>query len=176
MGGHDGEGHPGRARIHSGGLDGANRDGERAAPGFVKRRQLGGREQARVELGEGIALDRRPEVQHGGIAFPCERETRAQILVRVHPLVRRHLERPVGRDDLAQERQRPLDVEAFVELVCLRQQLPRAALRGERGSRADHEGRRPHEPPHPAPRPRSVTRPSDSVPPASITTVVSNVS
>ena len=174
VGGDDGEGDPGRARVHPGGLDRAHRDGERAPSGFVKGRQLGRREPARVELRERIPLDRRAEVQHGGVAFPRERETGAEILVRVDALVRRHLERPVGRDDLTQQRQRPLDLEPLVELVRLHQQLLRAALRGQRGRRADREQRRPDEPPHPAPRVRSVTRPSDSVPPGSITTVVSN--
>src|SRR2546430_15896503 len=70
----------------------------------------------------------------------------------------------------------PFSLEPLVKLVRLHEQLLRAALCGQRGSRADHEGRRPHEPPHPAPRLRSVTRPSDIVAPGSITTVVSNVS
>ena len=174
MGGHDGEGDPGRARVHPGGLDRAHRDGECAPPCFVEGRELGRREPARIELGERIALDRGAEVQHGGIALPRERETGTEILVCVDPLVRRDLEGPVGRDDLTQQRQRPLDLEPLVELVRLHQQLLRAALRGQRGRRADREQRRPDEPPHPAPRVRSVTRPSDSVPPGSITTVVSN--
>ena len=176
MGGDDGEADSRRARVHAGGLDGAHGDGERVPAGLVKGCQLGGREQARIEVRERVPLDRRAEVQDGRIAFSRERQTGAQILVGVHPLVGRHLERPIGRDDLAQQRQRPLYFESFVELVRLPQQLRGTALRGQRGSRPDREDHRPHESPHREPRLRSVTRPSDSVLPGSITTVVSNVS
>src|SRR5207249_2773068 len=120
--------------------------------------------------------DRRTEVEDGGIAFPRKRQAGAEVLVRVDPLLRCHLERPVGRDDLAQERQRSLYFEPLIELVRLPQQLPRAALPGQRRRGADREDHAPKEPPHPVPRLRSVTRPSDSVAPTSITTVVSNVS
>ena len=96
MGGDDGESDPGRARVHPRGLDRAHRNGERAPSGFVKGGQLGRREPAPVELSERIPLDRRAEVQHRGVAFPRERETGAEILVRVDALGRRHLERPIG--------------------------------------------------------------------------------
>ena len=163
-------------RVNSAPLDGANGDGQRAPPGFGKGRELGGREQARIEVGERIPLDRRAEVQDGRVAFPRDRKAGAEVFVRVDTLVACHLERPVGRDDLAQQRQRSLDFESLVELVRLPQQLRRAALRGECRCGTGRQDNRPHESPHPVPRLRSVTRLSDSVPPASITTVVSNVS
>ena len=176
MRGDDGEVDSGRARVNSGRLDGANGDGQRAPSRFAERRQLGGCEQARIEVRERIPLDRRAEVQDGGVPFPCDREAGAEVFVRVDPLVRCHFERPVGRDDLAQQRQRPLHFEALVELVRLAQQLGRAALRGERRTDSGRQDNHPRESPHPVPRLRSVTRLSDSVTPASITTVVSKVS
>src|SRR5207247_2292681 len=82
-----------------------------APAGFAKGRQLGGREQARIEIGERVPLDRRAEVQDGGVALPRDRKAGAEVFVRVDTLVACHLERPVGGDDLTQQRQRPLDFE-----------------------------------------------------------------
>ncbi len=143
---------------------------------LAERGELGGCEQIRIEFRERISFNGGAEVQYGGVALPGEGEAGAQILVRLDPLFLRYLERPVGRDDLAQQRQGALHFEPLVQLVGLPQQLRGAALSGERADGGGDDDRRQRERPHPAPRLRNVTRPSDSVPPGSITTVVSNVS
>src|SRR2546430_16297367 len=86
---------------------------------FRSRRELGGCKQIRIELREWIPFNGGPEKQHGGVALPGEGEAGAQILVRLDPLFARDLERPVGRDDLAQQRQRALHFESLVKLVGL---------------------------------------------------------
>ncbi len=119
MGGDDGERDARGPRVHTGRLDRSDGDGERAALGLTESRELGGCEEIRIEFCERIPFNGGPEIQHGGVALPGEGETGAQILVRFDPLLLRHLERPVGRHDLAQQRQRALHFEPFVELVGL---------------------------------------------------------
>src|SRR5437667_204357 len=119
MGSDDGEPDARGARVHAGRLDRSDGDGECAALGLTERRELGGCEKSRIELRERIPVNVRPGKQHGGVALPGEGEAGAQILVRLDPLFARDLERPVGRDDLAQQRQRALHFESLVELVGL---------------------------------------------------------
>src|SRR3989454_5914577 len=121
MGGDDGEPDARGARVHAGRLDRSDGDGECAALGLTERRELGGCEEIRIELRERIPFNGGPEKQHGGVALPGEGEAGAQILVRLDPLFARDLERPVGRDDLAQQRrseEHTSELQSPCNLVC----------------------------------------------------------
>ena len=173
----DGKGQTLGPRVDPAGGDGARGDGERQTPGAMEQLELGRGEQERVQVRERLALDGRAEVQHCGILLPDEGQAGAEVRVRADALLRRHFERPPRGDDLPQQRQRTLDVESLVGVVRLSQDLGRAVLspglRGEAREHRETEGEPLHVPP---PRVRRATRPRETVPPAGITMVVSNVS
>ena len=79
-----------------------------------KRARLRRRELRRIEIGEGIALERRTEIQDGGIALAPEHERGTEILISLDPLRVRHLQRPLRGDDLTEDGERPFDLEPLV--------------------------------------------------------------
>ena len=104
---------------------------EREPPSFAKQAELRGCEDGRIEVRERVPLDCGAEVQRGGVALSHQCKRGSQVLVGGHALGRRHLERPAGRHDLAQQRQGALHVQTLVERGRLLQQVLSAALRVE---------------------------------------------
>ena len=116
---HHGDRQLSRARIEAGFRNRFHTHGECAATRDGKRALLRGGELRRIEIGEGIALERRPEIEDGGIWLASEHERGAEVLIGLDALRGRHLQRPFRRHNLTQERERAFDLEPLVQLTRL---------------------------------------------------------
>ncbi len=124
-----------RAGIDTRGLHRAGRHGEREASCLLEQPELGRREALRIQVREGVALDRGSEVEEGGVAHAGQGQGRAQVGIGLDALFCRDLVGPAGRHDLAQQRQRPLDLELLVQRLRLAQQVGGLGLRACLGGR-----------------------------------------
>ena len=124
---------PFRPHVRADRRDGPRGHREDSGPGSRERRRLRRRKLVRVEIGERVASESGGKIGHGRIALSHQHQGRRKVGVRLDALSHRDPEGPLRRDDLAQERQGPLEVEPFVVAPGAPQECSGRVLRRGRG-------------------------------------------
>src|SRR5262249_55232561 len=111
---------------------------------------------------------------HGGVRCAEQDECRAKIEIGFHALRRAHVVRPARGDDLAQQRQRSLQLELLVEVARPLRRGRGRVLGGCAAGERNHAERSEDDASH-SDGTRNVTRPNVCVTPVWTTIVVSHV-